>query len=222
MPKAAFNASVFYGSPLQPGDELTEVTVTNLSGGSNDLWADRNGLSTKSNPFFIDETGIILFYADPGRYTIVATREGESTSWENVILMDDVSAGGGGGTVESVVGGTGISVDSASPSSPVVGLSGIVNVISTASTAISLTSANAGNHYATSGASPVITIPTGLPTGWTVSGFHTGTGNITFSVAGITLRYNSALAPTVPQYGAWQIVHQGSNVVELFGFLNLA
>lgn len=125
-----------------------------------------------------------------------------------------------GGTVNSIVAGAGVSVDSSTPSAPVVSLSGVMNLSSTSSTAFSLVSGDAGKHFVTTGASPVITIPTGLASGYTVSGFHHGTGNVSFSIAGITLRYNSTLAPNVPQYGVWQIVHVGSNEVELFGFLN--
>jgi hypothetical protein len=95
MAKAAFNNGVFFGSPALPGDSSTVITVTNVSGGSDTLWEDRDGVTEMDNPFNLTSNGNILFYADPGRYEITASRGSQSHTWYDFVLVDGASAGGG-------------------------------------------------------------------------------------------------------------------------------
>jgi hypothetical protein len=74
----------------------------------------------------------------------------------------------------------------------------------------------------------VLTIPVeatdDLGSGYTVSGFHHGTGTLTFGVGGITLRFNADLSNSVPQYGPWTLRKSSTDtdLWMLFGYLVLA
>ena len=87
LDKLAFNASVFEGAPLYASTIATSVTVINKETGLlASLWEDRDGLIVKSNPFTLDEAGVIEFYADSGRYDITAVN-GPSTPESGKIIF---------------------------------------------------------------------------------------------------------------------------------------
>lgn len=112
MAKFVFNAGVFKDSPLFAASTATQITVLDRSDDTlAALWSDRDGLSVKSNPFFISSAGKIEFYADPGRYRVTATNGGNSQTWEDILL---------GGSVAGVTGTSGVSVDNTDPANPIV------------------------------------------------------------------------------------------------------
>lgn len=153
--KGVFNASVFMGRPLYPADITTVVSVYNAETDElvPTLWLDRDGTDELVNPHPLAEDGVILFYADPGRYNIVVEKGTMLyREWPDVIISDAatsgtpgiqsivagtnvtvddtdplnpvVSATGGGGTVETIVAGAGISVDDTDPANPIVTATG--------------------------------------------------------------------------------------------------
>ena len=90
-----------------------------------------------------------------------------------------------------------------------------------------LSSTYSGNFIETTGSNNiVITIPTessdNLGNGYIVSGFHHGTGTLTFGVTGITLRINADLSNGVPQYGAWTLQKSitATDTWMLYGYLS--
>ena len=86
MSKVAFNAGVFFGSPLYPATTSCSIAVTEAESGlAATLYSSRAGAG-QSNPFNISSAGIIEFYADPGRYSVVATVGANSQTWSDVIL----------------------------------------------------------------------------------------------------------------------------------------
>ena len=118
MDKFVFNASVFEGAPLYASTIATQVTVIDKATDTlATIWSDREGLILKSNPFTLDEAGVIEFYADEGRYDISAANGPNVSVWKDEILG---AAGGGGGAVDSVSGGDGVNVDNSDPANPVV------------------------------------------------------------------------------------------------------
>jgi hypothetical protein len=125
MAKGVFNASVFTGRPLYPSSVSTLVTVYDADTGLPvpTLWLDRDGAEELSNPHGLPEDGVILFYANPGRYNIEASL-GLSLvrEWPDVIISDAATSGGGG--IESVVAGTNITVDDTDPVNPIVSSTG--------------------------------------------------------------------------------------------------
>lgn len=121
MAKLVFNAGVFKDSPLFAASTATQISVLDRADDTlASLWSDRDGLVVKSNPFFISSAGKIEFYADPGRYRVTAQNGGFTQIWEDVLLIDPNSAGGGG-TVDSVVAGAGVVVDDSDTANPIVG-----------------------------------------------------------------------------------------------------
>lgn len=100
MAKFIFQAGVFFGSPLFPGDTSTQITVydaeTDLP--VETLWEDEDGIVELSNPFNIAEEGHFFFYANDGKYNVVATMGVLSRAWSDVILG---GSGGGDGGVDS-------------------------------------------------------------------------------------------------------------------------
>lgn len=61
------------------------------------IWNDRAGADPRSNPGAIWQEGQIKFYANPGRYNIVASNGSDSKTWNDVIIVDPDAGGGGGG-----------------------------------------------------------------------------------------------------------------------------
>lgn len=162
-------------------------------------------------------------------FELVQDGENKRASIDQVLdYVASEVGGGGGGTVDTVTGTDGVAVDSTDPANPIAKLSGIVPGRATSSTAFTLALSDRGQFIETTGAAPVITIPTeasaDLGAGATISGMHLGTGELTFSVAGITLRFVSALTNAVPQYAAWQLVKSRSaaNTWLLFGYMEAA
>lgn len=90
MAKIVFNASVFTGRPLYPADVSTVITVWDAETGElvPTLWADRDGTVELANPHPLAEDGVILFYTDPGRYNITATRGSWFRVWPNHLQID--------------------------------------------------------------------------------------------------------------------------------------
>lgn len=121
MAKLIWQGIVLIGTPTYPGDTATTVQVYDVSTGSPvtaQLWSDRAGSVTKANPFTISEAGVIKFYANAGRYRIVVTNGSYSRTLEDVVIVDPDAAGGG--TVDTIVAGDGIAVDSTDTATPVV------------------------------------------------------------------------------------------------------
>jgi hypothetical protein len=109
MAKGVFNASVFTGRPLYPSSVSTLVTVYDADTGLPvpTLWLDRDGVSELSNPHALSEEGVILFYADPGRYNIkVSLGLSLVREWPDVIISDAATSGGGGGGTWGSLTGT--------------------------------------------------------------------------------------------------------------------
>lgn len=117
MAKFIWNGGVFEGSPLYASSIATTVTVidaeTSILAA---IWSDRDGLVTKGNPFTLTDVGKIEFYADQGRYNIIASNGPSSQTWNDEII----GAAGSGGGVQSVVGGDGVNVNNADPENPIV------------------------------------------------------------------------------------------------------
>jgi hypothetical protein len=125
MAKGVFNASVFTGRPLYPSSVSTLVTVYDADTGLPvpTLWLDRDGAEELSNPHALSEEGVILFYANPGRYNIeVSLGVSLLREWPDVIISDAATSGGGGS--ESIVAGTYITVDDTDPLNPIVSSTG--------------------------------------------------------------------------------------------------
>lgn len=96
---------MFEGGPLFAASTATQVTVIDKSDDTlASLWSDRDGLSTKGNPFFITVAGKIEMYLDPGRYRVTASKAGQTDTWEDVLIIDPDAGGGGTGNVPA--GGT--------------------------------------------------------------------------------------------------------------------
>lgn len=94
---------MFEGGPLFAASTATRVTVIDKSDGTlASLWSDRDGLSTKANPFFITVAGKIEMYLDPGRYRITAAKAGQTDTWDDVLIIDPDAGGGGGGISTTV------------------------------------------------------------------------------------------------------------------------
>lgn len=95
---------MFEGGPLFAASTATQVTVIDKSNDTlASLWSDRDGLSTKANPFFITVAGKIEMYLDPGRYRVTAAKAGQTDTWEDVIIVDPDAGGGGGGGISTTV-----------------------------------------------------------------------------------------------------------------------
>lgn len=125
MAKGSFNASVFIGRPLYPADITTTVSVYNAETDElvPTLWLDREGIETLSNPHPLPEDGVILFYADPGRYNIVAEKGTMLyREWPDEIISDAATSGTPG--IQSVVAGTNVTVDGTDPANPIVSATG--------------------------------------------------------------------------------------------------
>lgn len=123
--KGVFNASVFMGRPLYPADITTTVSVYDAETDElvPTLWLDRDGTDELANPHPLAEDGVILFYADPGRYNIVVEK-GTTLyrEWPDVIISDSATSGTPG--IQSVVAGTNVTVDDTDPLNPVVSATG--------------------------------------------------------------------------------------------------
>lgn len=105
MAKFIFQAGVFFKRPLYPANTSTVVTVYDAETGSiAPIWNDRAGADPRANPGAIWQEGQIKFYANAGRYNIVASNGSDSKVWEDVIIVDPDAGGGGTGNVPS--GGT--------------------------------------------------------------------------------------------------------------------
>jgi hypothetical protein len=125
MAKGVFNASVFTGRPLYPSSVSTLVTVYDADTGLPvpTLWLDRDGAEELSNPHGLPEDGVILFYANPGRYNIEASLGLSLVRvWPDVIISDAATSGTSG--IETIVPGTNISVDDTDPLNPIVSATG--------------------------------------------------------------------------------------------------
>lgn len=123
--KGVFNASVFIGRPLYPADITTTVSVYNAETDVlvSTLWLDRDGADELANPHPLSEDGVILFYADPGRYNIVVEKGTMLyREWPDVIISDSATSGTPG--IQSVVAGTNVTVDDTDPLNPVVSATG--------------------------------------------------------------------------------------------------
>lgn len=86
-----------------------------------------------------------------------------------------------------------------------------------------LASDNGKQIITTNSAAVVITVPTGLPTGFNCDVFQQGTGQVSFVGSGITLRYTSFELPSiVERYGDVGIQHiqNVSNEYKLVGQLS--
>lgn len=125
MAKGSFNASVFIGRPLYPANVDTLVTVYDAETGDPvpTLWLDRDGVEELSNPHGLSEDGVILFYANPGRYHVEASRPGYAREWPDVIISDAATSGASG--IETIVAGDNIAVDDTDPLNPVVSVTGV-------------------------------------------------------------------------------------------------
>lgn len=89
---------MFFKRPLYPANTSTVVTVYDAETGSiAPIWNDRAGADPRSNPGAIWQEGQIKFYANAGRYNIVASNGPDSKVWEDVIIIDPDAGGGGGG-----------------------------------------------------------------------------------------------------------------------------
>jgi hypothetical protein len=125
MAKGVFNASAFTGRPLYPSSVSTLVTVYDADTGLPvpTLWLDRDGAEELSNPHGLPEDGVILFYANPGRYNIEASLGLSLVRvWPDVIISDAATSGTSG--IETIVPGTNISVDDTDPLNPIVSATG--------------------------------------------------------------------------------------------------
>lgn len=123
--KGVFNASVFIGRPLYPADITTTVSVYNAETDElvPTLWLDRDGIDELANPHPLAEDGVILFYADPGRYNIVVEKGTQLyREWPDVIISDSATSGTPG--IQSIVAGTNVTVDDTDPLNPVVSATG--------------------------------------------------------------------------------------------------
>lgn len=123
--KGVFNASVFMGRPLYPADITTTVSVYNAETDVlvSTLWLDRDGTDELANPHPLSEDGVILFYADPGRYNIVVEKGTQLyREWPDVIISDSATSGTPG--IQSVVAGTNVTVDDTDPLNPIVSATG--------------------------------------------------------------------------------------------------
>jgi hypothetical protein len=122
LAKFIWQGRVFKGSPLFGASTATQVTVVDKADSTlASLWSDRDGTTTKANPFYISDIGKLEFYANAGRYKVTAVNGGESDVWDDVLVIDpDAGGGGGGGTVDTVVAGDGVDVDSSDSANPVV------------------------------------------------------------------------------------------------------
>lgn len=75
----------------ESGDVISgaEITVVNEATGTDaDIYSDRAGSSSKSNPFFTGSDGFIQFYAAPGSYRITADSAGGTRTWRYEALID--------------------------------------------------------------------------------------------------------------------------------------
>lgn len=125
MAKGVFNASVFLGRPLYPADITTTVSVYDADTDVlvPTLWEDRDGLETLANPHPLPEDGVILFYANPGRYNIVVEKGTILyREWPDVIISDAATSGTSG--IETIVAGDNITVDDTDPLNPIVSSTG--------------------------------------------------------------------------------------------------
>jgi hypothetical protein len=90
LAKVIFQAGVFFNRPLYPASVSTVIQVYDAE---TDvlvpLWTDREGTDALANPHNISSEGFIKFYANPGRYNIVATNGTNSRTWPDVILNED-------------------------------------------------------------------------------------------------------------------------------------
>lgn len=123
--KGVFNASVFMGRPLYPADITTTVSVYNAETDAlvPTLWLDRDGVEELANPHPLAEEGVILFYADPGRYNIVVEKGTMLyREWPDFIISDSATSGSPG--IQSIVAGTNVTVDDTDPLNPVVSATG--------------------------------------------------------------------------------------------------
>ena len=84
--KTAWNAGVFVDAPLYAADTTTSIFVEDaIDDSTATIYSDRDG-AAKSNPFTIAAAGKIEFYADPGRYNIIATRGADTVEWDDELI----------------------------------------------------------------------------------------------------------------------------------------
>lgn len=87
MPKYAFNASVFFGSPAVPAPTSTTVEVRDqYTDAVVDLWSDGAGTLPLDNPFNITTAGKISFFSDAMTAEITATNGADSDVWSHQII----------------------------------------------------------------------------------------------------------------------------------------
>lgn len=121
MAKFIWQAGVFTDAPLFAADTATKITVIDKSNDSlAPLWKDEAGTEPLANFHYLEEPGHIVFYVNPGKYSITAENGAFVQTWENEIVVDPDAGGGGGGAVDEVVAGAGIVVDDSTPASPIV------------------------------------------------------------------------------------------------------
>lgn len=92
-----------------------------------------------------------------------------------------------------------------------------------------LSSTHAGQFLETTGATNIVlTVPDeatdDLGDSYVVSGFHHGTGTLSFGAGDVTLRFNADLTNDIPQYGAWTLKKSitAADTWILFGYLTAA
>lgn len=227
MAKIIWQARVFEGGPLFAASTATQVTVIDKSDDTlADLWSDRDGLSVKGNPFFITVAGKIEMYLDPGRYRVTATKAGQTDTWEDVLIIDPDAGGGGSAAWGGITGTLSNQTDLQSA------LNAKANIVvpgrTTSSTAFTLAATDSGQLIELTGASPVITIPTestlDLGSGFTAMFAHIGTGSLTFSVSGITLKIPAELSNSAPANSVCAVtkLRSAADTWALYGFLDLS
>lgn len=210
MAKFIFQAGVFFNAPLYAATVSTSVSVYDATTSSlAQIWNDRDGLDSKANPFTLTSAGKIEFYANAGRYNIVATNGGQSAQWDDVIIIDPDAGGAGGGTVDTVQAGAGITVNAADPANPIVTSHAVVLGEATVWTGNYTLSSALHNIFRETSGDVTVTIPTQATTNLTRANNesymhhirHKGGGTVVFSYAGVTLNLPAGGAASMSTAG---------------------
>jgi hypothetical protein len=194
MSKLIWQAGCFMGSPLVPATSMTEVTVINAeTGNPAQLWEDRAGNTSKSNPFTIQSLGLIRFYVDAGRYSVTAVNGNDTQTWPDVIVIDP-DAGGDAAQFSEIVTVTG--------------------------STRTLTPEDAGKWLnCTNSVGCEITIPVlSIPVGAEVYGEGV-LDNVTFVTDGSTLRVPDGFLAEAVRNRPWALKLTATNTWVLVGFL---
>lgn len=138
-----------------------------------------------------------------------------------VVALGSGSGSGGGGTVDSVVAGSNVTVNSSDPANPVVSAYMIALTSELLTGNKTLVASDSGKYFYTArggSTSSTITVPSGLPAGFFCTVKNKGTGTVQYQASGVQINLPAGgTAITETEGGYASILHDGSEEYSLFG-----